>query len=45
MTRLITSSNLLGCKQLSGRRGESPLVEKTAEGLLSQVKELKGEDP
>jgi hypothetical protein len=30
---------------LSAVRGESPLDEKTAEGLLSQVKELQGEDP
>ena len=29
----------------SAVRGESPLHEKTAEGLLSQVKELQGEDP
>ena len=29
----------------SAVRGESPLDEKTAEGLLSQVKELQGEDP
>jgi hypothetical protein len=29
----------------SAVRGENPLDEKTAEGLLSQVKELQGEDP